>query len=116
VTARKTAKNWMPDAYEQVTGEEIQPGESRMRDERIWFDSHADDMISTSAIASSTDPGMVVVQARIGGRGPHGRGPTETFLVPKDKYHRLRNYGYVIGGGDQRLVPDEKSADVDSLA
>jgi len=102
--ARRVARDWMPDAYEQVTGEKIEPGESYIRDKQIFFDAHADDLITTSAIKSDTHPGMVEVDARIGGAGPYGRGPTERFLVQADKYDSLRRHGYVIDEDDRPLA------------
>ena len=115
-TARKTARNWFPDEYEVVTGETVQPGESYVRDEQLFYAEHADDWVTTAAAAA--DPGtverivrddgvtgglrlmpaeqpMVKVWARVGGR--RSTAPeTRAFLVPKPEYQTRGRFGFVL--------------------
>ena len=116
-TARTTARHWFPDEYEVVTGERIQPGESHVRDEQIFNAKHANDWVTTAAIAIEApgtverivrDDGvtggfrlvrgeqkMVKVWARVGGR--HATGPkTRAFLVPADDYATRGRFGFVV--------------------
>ena len=116
-TARTTARNWFPDEYEVVTGEQIRPGESYVRDERTFFAEHANDWVTTAALATE-EPGtverivrddgvtgglrlvraeqqMVKVWARVGGRA--ARDPqTRAFLVPADDYATRGRFGFVV--------------------
>lgn len=114
-TARKTARNWFPDEYEAVTGEQVQPGESHVRDEALFFAEHANDWVTTAALAA--DPGtverflrddgdtemrfvqaeqaMVKVWARVDGR--HATAPeTRAFLVRKADYDGRGRFGFVV--------------------
>ena len=115
-TARTTARDWFPDEYEVVTGEQIRPGESHVRDQRTFFAEHANDWVTTAALAA--DPGtverivrddgvtgglrlvqaeqkMVKVWARVGGR--HATGPeTRAFLVPASDYATRGRFGFIV--------------------
>ena len=107
-TARTTARNWFPDEYEVVTGEQIQPGESHVRDERTFLAEHANDWVTTAAVAidepgtverivrdDGVTGGFVKVWARVGGR--HATGPkTRAFLVPKADYDTRGRFGFVV--------------------
>jgi len=114
--AKQTARSYFPDAYEVVTGERIKPGESYVRDQDTFFAEHADDWVTTSALA--VDPGtverivrddgvtgglrlmpaeqpMVKVWARVGGR--RSTAPeTRAFLVPKTEYETRGRFGFVL--------------------
>ncbi len=116
-TAHTTARNWFPDEYEVVTGEQIQPGESHVRDEQIFNAEHANDWVTTAAVAIE-EPGtverivrddgvtggfrlvrgeqpMVKVWARVGGR--YATGPkTRAFLVPEADYDTRGRFGFVV--------------------
>ncbi len=91
--AMKTLRNWHPDAYEQFTGEEIPEGESRIKDERIFSDRHANDLVVVSA-NSSDRPGLVEVTATVGGVRDFSK--ARRFLVPKEEYDARTKYGFVI--------------------
>lgn len=115
-TARKTARNWFPDEYEVVTGETVKPGESYVRDEQLFYAEHADDWVTTAALAA--DPGtverivrddgvtgglrlipaeqaMVKVWARVGGRRASAP-ETRAFLVPAADYATRGRFGFVL--------------------
>lgn len=80
-------RNWFPDGYEKATGETIAPGESWEKDERLWREAHADDLVTVSANTSSEYPGMVEVTATCGGaRSQAEFDAARTFLVPQDEY------------------------------
>ncbi|WP_442755644.1 DUF7007 domain-containing protein [Methylocystis sp. JAN1] len=89
-----TIKNWCPDAYEEIAGVTLAPGESFGKDERRFREEHADHWIVISAIASDCHPGMVECVAARG--GVRGRGPERAFLVPQDEYRDRGRFGFVI--------------------
>ena len=128
-TARTTARNWFPDEYEVVTGEQVLPGDSLVRDEQLFTAEHASDLVTTAALAA--DPGtverflrddgdtemrfvqaeqaMVKVWARVGGRHASDDqtedGPaTRAFLVPKSDYATRGRFGFVVDPGKYEEV------------
>lgn len=82
-------RNWFPDGYEKATGETIPPGESWGKDERLWREAHANDLVTVSADTSTEHPGMVEVTATRGGaRTQADFDAARTFLVPQDEYRQ----------------------------
>lgn len=95
--ADKSAKNWYPDEYEQVTGKTVTPGESLTRDRQLFEVAHAADYVVFSAQTSDKDPGMVEVAARTGGHGSGRPEERRRFLVPREDYRADGNrFGFVI--------------------
>ncbi len=94
----KFLKNWFPDEYEQVTGKKIGPGESLMRDARMFKAQHEKDWVVDSAVISSTQPTMVECTATRGGaRSTCGAKQEEkSFLVPKSEYDQRARFGFII--------------------
>lgn len=89
--ARASVKNWSPDGYEKATGETVAPGESTVKDERLFLEAHAADQVAVSASSSDEHPGMVEVTTTTGGgRDPGGWENQRVFLVPKDEYDTAR--------------------------
>ena len=111
-------RHWFPDEYEAVTGTKIAPGESYIRDEQAFFAEHANDWITTAAIAvdepklveltiqNDTADGpphrvraeqqMVKVWVRVGGRTASASAETRAFLVPADEYASRGRFGFVV--------------------
>lgn len=92
--AEKTMKDSFPDAWEAITGNVLDPGDSRKKDERAFFAEYRDDWIVVSAIVSDYQPGFTEVIATPGGK--RGLGSEERrFLVPSGEY-RVGRFGFVI--------------------
>lgn len=92
--AERTMKDRFPDAWEAIAGSVLEPGESWKKDERTFFDKHANDWIVVSAIFSDHQPGFTEVIATPGGK--RGPGAEEgRFLVPSGEY-RVGRLGFVI--------------------
>jgi hypothetical protein len=92
--AEHTMKDSFPDAWEAITGKVLQPGESRKKDERAFFEKHANDWIVVSAIRSDHQSGFTEVIATPGGK--RGPGTEERrFLVSSDEYH-VGRFGFII--------------------
>ncbi|RUV54156.1 hypothetical protein EOA85_26000 [Mesorhizobium sp. M5C.F.Ca.IN.020.29.1.1] len=92
--AERTMKASFPDAWEAITGNVLQTGESWKKDERTFLAEHANDWIVVSAITSDHDKDFVEVIATPGGK--RGPGTEERrFLVPSDEY-RIGHFGFVI--------------------
>jgi len=94
-----TFKDWHPDAYEAVTGETLAPGESHIKDQRLFHERHANDWVVISAICSDQHPGQVECVATIGGRRGHRGKPDpeeRRYLVPKAEYDQRGKFGFVI--------------------
>lgn len=74
-----------------ITGTELAPGESFIKDQRRWQAEHADDYLPLAAWGdwhADVPAGMVAVFAGRGGRRANGSYPDDTryFLVPADEY------------------------------
>lgn len=91
--AHKTAKNWFPEAYEQIFGVTLRPGESITKDEQDFRRQHAEDWIVISAITSQHRPGFIECVATKG--GVRGRDSEHCFLVPATEYRQGR-HGFII--------------------
>lgn len=91
--ADRSLRNWHPDGYEAVTGIELKPGESWVKDETRFRTLHARDWIVISAVTSEHQPGFVECVATRGAR--RGNAPERRFLVPSDEY-RPGPFGFVI--------------------
>ncbi|RUV55531.1 hypothetical protein [Mesorhizobium sp.] len=92
--AERTMKDSFPDAWEAITGNVLQSGESWKKDERTFLAGHGADWIVVSAIASDHEKGFVEVIATRGGRRDVGT-EERRFLVPSDEY-RIGRFGFVI--------------------
>lgn len=95
--ASKGLRNWYPDEFEVVTGEKIQPGESYLRDQRVWTEAHKDQFVVTSASTDRDDRTQVLVTARRGAE-------TKEYRVSLTEYDD-RNDGEI--GRQGRFVIDE---------
>ena len=87
--AVSTARNYFPDEYEAVTGETIRPGESHARDEATFFAEHANDWVTTAALA--VQPGSVEHDGDggCGGAGDHLVGATGAHLSELGRDERI---------------------------
>ena len=97
--AIRTMKEWYPDEYETVAGVILAPGESHVKDERLFLERHANDWIVISAIRSAQHPGMVECIATIGGRrGQRGKpvSAERRYLVSNQEYDQRGKFGFVI--------------------
>ena len=97
--AIRALKDWCPDEYEVVTGETLAPGDSHIKDQRLFHERHAQDWVVISAIRSDRHPGMVECIAALGGkRGEWGRSDPEKrrYLVSDAEYDRRGEFGFVI--------------------
>ncbi|MTH94730.1 hypothetical protein [Roseibium sp. RKSG952] len=100
--ARKTLINSLPDEYEAVTGEEILPGQSYVRDKQIFKRENAENWVVISALSSDEHEGMVECIATMGGkRSGYYNGVEVTveereFLVPDAEYGERSRFGFVI--------------------
>lgn len=100
---RQTFRDWYPREYEKFYGVELKRGESYVKDERLFFEEHASELICVSAYGewhTRVPKGMVGVIARVGGNGAKGQnpapGPARYFLVPKEEYETNNRFGFVI--------------------
>lgn len=92
--AKRTMKDSYPVAWEAMTGDVLEPGESRKKDKRAFFEKHANDWIVVSAILCDHQPGFIEVIATPGGK--RGSGTEERrFLVPSDEY-RVGRFGFLV--------------------
>ena len=79
--AERTMKDSYPDAWEAITGDVLGPGESRKKDERAFFEKHADDLIVVSAILCDHNPASPRSSPRrVANAGPTPRNGASLFL------------------------------------
>jgi len=88
-----TLRNWEPDAYEEVHGLVLQPGQSRRKDEKRVQVEHTNRWVVISAMTLRGTPRMLECLASLGGQ----REATQykCFLVPADEY-KPGPFGFVI--------------------
>lgn len=95
--AKKTLKNWKPDAYEKFYGVSLAPGESHVLDERTWRVKHAGDWVSISWVEGAPEGHLIVVTTP-GGRYPrYGESiQKRKFVVSNAEYAARGKYGLVV--------------------
>ena len=103
--AKRTLRVWRPDEYERYYGVVLQPGESFIRDERVFLAAHTTDWLAIAAVNDDTHPGMVKVWATLGGVRSlvvagdghvQNRTPERMFLVPTDEYKSGHGFSFII--------------------
>lgn len=100
----KTFRNWFPDEYEQFFGVILQPGESSVRDEQMFYAAHRNDWLVVAAMGDwkeGVPKGFVCVVAMQGGRRQGGgihilSQPERYFLIPEDEYHVRYGSAFVV--------------------
>ncbi|MGQ7794504.1 DUF7007 domain-containing protein [Faunimonas sp. B44] len=92
--AEESARNWHPDEYEQFRQVVLQPGESRVKDERAFIERHKNDWVVASAMAVTDG---VKCWAKRGDE-------TRTYLVPEDEYRQRAPFGFIIDPTRHRQV------------
>ena len=103
--AKRTLRDYQPDVYEAFYGVTLQPGQSRARDERAWWEANKTRLIAVSACGDwhkDCPAGMVLVSACVGGR--HWQtyqycGEMRQFLVPADDYQNRSPFGFAFDEG-----------------
>lgn len=92
--AERSVKDSWPEAWEEISGAVLGPGESYEKDRRAFQAAHAEDWIVVSAITSDQHQGLIECVATPGGR--RGAGTEERrFLVAADEY-AVGRFGFVI--------------------
>jgi hypothetical protein len=91
--ADDSIKRWFPEKWETANGRVLQPGESRLKDEREWEKRHAGSPIARSSRKSELDRDYVVVSAG-----------ADEFIVPKAEWDARMNNQEL--GQDGRFVVD----------
>lgn len=92
--AERTMRDWLPDAWERISGETIAPGASYKKDQAAFHKTHENDWIVISAIISTQNHGFVETIASLGGN--HDRDVEQRrFLVSADEYKQGR-FGFVV--------------------
>lgn len=99
--AERTIKDSWPDAWEQIFGTILRPGESRTKDQRAFERDHANDWVVISAITSSHEKGFVECVATPGGKREDNT-QERRFLVPSSEYD-IGRFGFVIDPARHRL-------------
>lgn len=92
--AEKTLKDWFPEAWETISGTNLSPGESHVKDRNAFELQHAGDWIVISALRSDHHPGMTEAIATCGAKRGHDV-EERRFLVPCTEY-QAGCFGFVI--------------------
>lgn len=90
--AYKVFRNYYPDAYEAHTGNVLVPGESHVRDRKVFGQEHANDLIVHSA--RRLEDGRIQCSAAKPSE-PMSKG-SRTFIVPADEYAERGPFGFII--------------------
>jgi len=92
-SAEDTLRQSKPDAYEAIRDVILEPGQSRVKDERRFQRNHATDWIVVAAVTSNREPGFVECVATLG--GDRGSRAERRYLVPSAEYE-IGPFGFVI--------------------
>jgi len=116
--AHESARQWFPDEYEKAVGKDparygvtdykpIAPGESSIRDEKVFFAANADKVQRVwSASYSKDHPGMTeVLVSDVTPTGGRGNNPTQTVLIPSDEYKTIGNFHTIPKDADYQVKP-----------
>jgi hypothetical protein len=118
--AHESARRWFPDEYEKAVGKDparygvtdykpIAPGESSIRDEKVFFAANADKVQRIwSASYSKDHEGMTeVLVSDVSSTGARGDNPARTILVPSKEYEGLRssNFSTIPKDADYQIKP-----------
>lgn len=113
--AMRILRVYMPDAYERYTGDTLVPGESYIRDRRVFHRDNPQAWLVNVAWSDATawvDPGHFGVSARQGepGTPAYVCSPERFFMIPADEYVASRSLvGFQIDLSKHRQVarPDQ---------
>lgn len=98
----RTLRQWFPDEYEKFTGRTIEPGESTVRDERLFYERYKGHWVTVSAVGDwhkGVPKGQVgVIAKKLGQEVTSGE---KWFLLPLQTYRTRGNHGYVIGSNPE---------------
>lgn len=92
--AKQTLKHWHPDIYEAFYSVTLGPGESRQRDEQIFYAKNKNSWLTVAASGDWKDhvpKGMIEVRARLGGFMNKDTSRDRFFLVPEPTYTAHRD-------------------------
>lgn len=108
--AKKSLRNWKPDAYEKFYRVKVGPRESYRRAGEHFREKHRNDYIVMTAWGDwkkGVPKGYVGVFAGRGGRKPTGGYPRDTayFLVPEKEYDKPSPHGFVIDESRHKEIP-----------
>lgn len=112
--AKDILRNWRPEIYEWHYREELEPGQSRVKDEAMFRRENRNEYIGLAAWGDwhkNVPSGMVVVFAGRGGRTPKGQYPKDTayFIVPKEEYGERGHFGFVVDPERHRKIKFEQA-------
>lgn len=97
-----TFRSWNPDAYEKFFNVMLKPGESFIRDEKLFYAEHAEDWLVNSAFGewqNGVEKGYIGACATKGGRSLLNgttTPPERFFLVPASEYAQRGKFSFVI--------------------
>ncbi|MFI5296630.1 MAG: DUF7007 domain-containing protein [Polyangiales bacterium] len=109
-SAKRTAKNYAPDAYAAVTGEPVTLAESYKLRHRAFDDAHKTHLVGVSAWGDWADgvpKGMVRVLATLGG---DSQMPGVYYLVDKADYAAREEFGFVVDPTKHQPEGQERTA------
>lgn len=103
-SAKKTLRNWRPEAWEKWSGKTLTLAESHKKREDAFYAEHRDDLLVTTAWGSwhkDVPDGMVGVCAMRGGRRFPTAEPESYWLVAQDEYsnHPAGFIAFVVDPG-----------------
>ena len=105
--ACSTMRDYMPDEYKTLTGEQVSADNSYTIQEREWIADHVGQYLGFSAVSSSKHPGLVEVWVALcigidRGRYPKFDKTTEVqILVPDKEYASRGNTNWVLGSPER---------------
>lgn len=108
--AFSTLRNWNPDAFEKFYKTTLKPGESYLKDKKLFDAAHVNDWVTVAAFGDwkeGVPKGMVGVVAIRGGKRQPSLDPTieRWFLVDATEYSQAHPHGFVIDEKRHQEIP-----------
>lgn len=95
----ESLRDWYPAAWEKVNGRELEPGESRTKDEQSWTAAHKDHYVVASQ--QRIEDGLILVTARRASTGDDDR----FILTAAQRDEAVDTASAELGAGGRFLVP-----------
>lgn len=111
-SAERTLRNTYPAAWEAFYGKKLEAGDSSAKDQKDFYEKHANDHIVVAAWGSWAEhvpQGMVGVMAMLGGGARRGNNiPHKTYwLIPSSEYKLAGKIGFVVDPTKHQLLDVE---------
>jgi hypothetical protein len=95
----ESLRDWFPEEWERANGRQLEPGESRKKDERVWGEASAGEYVMTSVQGIEDDLVLVTAERR-------STGDRDKFILTREQVTEARaEAAEELGAGYRFRVP-----------